>query len=185
MVSTSEDGRQGPVSLDGMYPGGLLIEGRVIQDTDDVVVCEPHLVTVEEINNRLGGTPARDRLLEHLTGFHALFSDAAVGDPRAELWIRGNLASTLDQSADELDLVAIYGPSVGEGNLWLLRQLLSSPVALPPYSMNVTGLRHDGIEHAFDKAREARRSRVRARDHNKEPFETGWLSAILHKGETR
>ena len=181
----SEEGPRTPVSLDGMYPGGLLTEGLVVQNTDDVVICEPHLVTLEEINTRLGGTPARDRLLEHLTGVHALFSHVAAGDPRAELWVRGNLASTLSQPADELDLVAIYGPLAGAGWHWLLQQLLSSPVALPPYRLNVTALRHDGFEHEFDKSREARRSRVRTRDHNKEPFETGWLSAILDGGETR
>jgi hypothetical protein len=102
-----------------MYPGGLLSEGRVVQKSDEVVVCEPHLVTLTEIHEHLGGQGGRDRLLEHLDGFHDWFAGATRGDGSAELWVRGNLASTLSLAVEELDLVAIYGPNVSRGHAWL------------------------------------------------------------------
>ena len=172
------------IKLDGMYPEGVLREGQEVQRSDDFVVCEPHRVTMSELTTHVGGTPERIRLLEHLTAFHDLFAEVTRNDPRAELWARGNLVSTLTMEADEIDLVAFYGEGLSVGHGWLLGQLLASRVALPPYSLVVTALRHDNPEHEFDRAREARRSRVRARDHNNNAVEAGWLSLTLG-GESR
>ena len=177
-----ESGWPPPINLDGMYPGGILREGRRTQRSDEIVVCEPHRVTMSELTAHVGGTPERVRLIEHLTGFHDLFAEATRDDPRAELWVRGNLVSTLTMDADEIDLVAFYGVRLNAGHRWLLGQLLASRVELPPYSLVVTALRHDGLEHEFDRAREARRSRVRARDHNNDVIEAGWLSLTLGGG---
>jgi hypothetical protein len=155
---------------------GLLREGTVAYQVDEIVVREPWPVDLEACLDVIGvGSTERELLGAHLRQLVGWFARAVVADEGRRIWVRGEFAATLRPAPDELDVVLIYDQAaLGSSDRWVMQLLASGPIVLHPGRLVVTAIGHNDGTREIDQ--EARRSAVRVQDQTTgDHLVTGWL----------